>query len=598
MASSHFSAPASPVFTGENYGMWSIKMKAYLQAFDLWEVVESDKDPSPLRINPTVAQIKQHSEETVKKFKALSVLHASVSDVIFIRIMACTTAKEVWDKLKEEFQGSVRTRQMQVLNLKRDFEGLRMKDSEMLKEFTNRLLKVVNQIRILGEDLSDKRVVEKVLISLPERFEAKISSLEESRDLNQILLAELINALQATEQRRSFRQEEASESAFLANQKGKASMYNAAKKQGGGSNNKVKKDLNTIREGERKKYAQCSYCKKDNHLEKYCWFRPYVQCRVCKQLGHVEKVCKNKGKQAHQAQHIQLTDEAHQNEERLFVATCYSTICSKETWLVDSGCTQHMTHDANLFKCLDRSFVSKVKIGNGDFIEVQGKGDVAVETPTGTKLISNVLYVPEINQSLLSVAQMLENGFSLKFEDMSCIIYDQLGSEVLNVKMKEKSFSVEWSKKENNVFYAKSDEKSKLWHKRLGHFNYDSLNLMYIKQLVEDMPAVNKNQEVCEVCQLGKQQKLPFPSKNSWRASEKLQLIHTNVCGPISEPSLNGSRYFHLFIDDYSRMCWVYFLKQKSEVADVFSSFKAMVENQVKSSIKIIRSDNGTEYTA
>ena len=472
-----------------------------------------------------------------------------------------------------------------------------MKDSEVLKEFTDRLLKVVNQIRILGEDLSDKRVVEKVLISLPERFEAKISSLEESRDLNQISLAELINALQATEQRRSFRQEEAFESAFLANQKGKASMYNAAKKQGGGSNNKVKKDLNTIREGERKKYAQCSYCKKDNHLEKYCWFRPYVQCRVCKQLGHVEKVCKNKGKQTHQAQHIQLTDEAHQNEERLFVATCYSTICSKETWLVDSGCTQHMTHDANLFKCLDRSFVSKVKIGNGDFIEVQGKGDVVVETPTGTKLISNVLYVPEINQSLLSVAQMLENGFSLKFEDMSCIIYDQLGSEVLNVKMKDKSFSVEWSKKENNVFYAKSDEKSKLWHKRLGHFNYDSLKLMYIKQLVEDMPAVNKNQEVCEVCQLGKQQKLPFPSKNSWRASEKLQLIHTDVCGPISEASLNGSRYFLLFIDDYSRMWWVYFLKQKSEVADVFSSFKAMVENQAKSSIKIIRSDNGTEYT-
>ena len=161
-------------------------MKAYLQAFDLWEVVEADKDPSPLRANPTVAQIKQHSEETAKKFKALSALHAGVSDVIFIRIMACTTAKEVWDKLKEEFQGSVRTRQIQVLNLKRDFEGLRMKDSEVLKEFTDRLLKVVNQIRILGEDLSDRRVVEKVLISLPERFEAKISSLEESKDLNQI----------------------------------------------------------------------------------------------------------------------------------------------------------------------------------------------------------------------------------------------------------------------------------------------------------------------------------------------------------------------------------------------------------------------------
>ena len=73
-----------------------------------------------------------------------------------------------------------------------------MKDTELVKEFTNRLLKVVNQIRVLGEDLPDKRVVEKVLVSLPEKFEAKISLLEEVRDLDQISVSELINALQET----------------------------------------------------------------------------------------------------------------------------------------------------------------------------------------------------------------------------------------------------------------------------------------------------------------------------------------------------------------------------------------------------------------
>ena len=198
MASSHFSAISPPIFLGENYAMWSIKMKAYLQAFDLWEVTDSGGDPAPLRANPTVAQMKQHSEEVAKKYKALFAIHLSVSEVIFSRIMACTTAKEAWDKLKEEFQGSARTRQMQVLNLRREFETLRMKDTELVKEFTDRLLKVVNQIRVLGEDLPDKRVVEKVLVSLPEKFEAKISSLEEVRDLDQISVSELINALQET----------------------------------------------------------------------------------------------------------------------------------------------------------------------------------------------------------------------------------------------------------------------------------------------------------------------------------------------------------------------------------------------------------------
>ena len=74
--------------------MWSIKMKAYLHAFDLWGVVETGDGPTPLRANPTVAQMKQHSEEVAKKFKALSALHASVSDVMFTRIMACTTPKK------------------------------------------------------------------------------------------------------------------------------------------------------------------------------------------------------------------------------------------------------------------------------------------------------------------------------------------------------------------------------------------------------------------------------------------------------------------------------------------------------------------------
>ncbi|KAF2302363.1 hypothetical protein GH714_034947 [Hevea brasiliensis] len=125
-------------------------MKTYLKAFDLWNVVETGEDPPPLRANPTLAQIKNHNEESMKKFKALTCIQTVVSDSIFTRIMACETAKEAWDKLKEEFQGSERTIQMRVLNLRREFENLKMKDSDTIQEFTDRLLKVVNQIRMLG----------------------------------------------------------------------------------------------------------------------------------------------------------------------------------------------------------------------------------------------------------------------------------------------------------------------------------------------------------------------------------------------------------------------------------------------------------------
>ena len=166
-----FAPPPPPVFAGDNYHIWVVKMKTYLQALDLWSAVESDVEPAPLRANPTIAQIRQHGEERAKKHKAMACLQNGISDVIFTRIMACDSPKQAWDRLKEEFMGSDKTRQQQVINLRREFENLKMKESETIKQYSDRIMATVNNIRLLGEDFSDSRVVEKVITTLPERFE-------------------------------------------------------------------------------------------------------------------------------------------------------------------------------------------------------------------------------------------------------------------------------------------------------------------------------------------------------------------------------------------------------------------------------------------
>jgi len=135
-----------------------------------------------LQEDPTVAQIKNYNDEVITRLKAKTCIHSAVSDVVFTRIMSCETPKEAWNTLQEAFQVNERTQQMQVLNLRREFEMLRMKEAETIKKYFDRLLAVVNKIRLLREDLSDRRIIEKVLVSLLERFEAKISSLEDSRD--------------------------------------------------------------------------------------------------------------------------------------------------------------------------------------------------------------------------------------------------------------------------------------------------------------------------------------------------------------------------------------------------------------------------------
>ncbi|KHN17343.1 hypothetical protein glysoja_038997, partial [Glycine soja] len=108
--------------------------------------------------------------------------------------------------LRSEYQGCERTKGMQVLNLGREFEMQSMKETEKIKGYTDRLLGIANRVRLLGKDFPDERIVQKILVTIPEKYESKISALEESKDLSTITLGELINALQAQEQRRMLRQ--------------------------------------------------------------------------------------------------------------------------------------------------------------------------------------------------------------------------------------------------------------------------------------------------------------------------------------------------------------------------------------------------------
>ena len=146
-------------------------------------------------------------------------------------------------------------------------------------------------------------------------------------------------------------------------------------------------------------HPPCPYCKKTNHPQKRWLWSPDVRCHRCGQLRHVERICKFQQQQ----EEVKVPEDQSQES---------------------SGCTNHMTYDRELFTELDEAIFSKVKIENGAYIEVKGKGIVAIEGHTGLKLISDVLYVPEISQNLLSVPQLLEKGYKVLFEDKNCMIKD------------------------------------------------------------------------------------------------------------------------------------------------------------------------------
>lgn len=313
MSSSSFSL-SPPTLTGENYPVWAVKMKAYLRGLGVWQYVEENRPVPPLGANPTLNQTHQHEEEASKAPRSLSHIHAAVSDTIFTRIMDRDTPNEVWDRLKDQFAGNERTKRMQVLNLKREFEVERMQEAESIKDYTDRLLRIVNKLRLLGEKLEDTRVVEKVLVRLPERFESKISSLEDSRDLSEITISELIHALQAQEVQRSLRNDGTPEGAFAVSQRfPRQSTLDLKEAKKGKNKGTSYRQFVTDGRADTKKgeIKACPHCKRSGHAPRWCWYRPEAWCKVCDELGHTANVCKKKREKKAQVAQAAEGEEKH-----------------------------------------------------------------------------------------------------------------------------------------------------------------------------------------------------------------------------------------------------------------------------------------------
>ncbi|KAL1369100.1 hypothetical protein AAHE18_02G171200 [Arachis hypogaea] len=160
---------APPILDGSNYHVWQVRMKAFLEGADLWEAVEDDYVVLPLVANPTANQQKLYKERVTRKAKARSSLYAAVIPIIFNRIM--------------KYEGNKKIKGMKAMNLKRELERVQMKKNESVQEFADKLLDLTNKLALLGTDLGEERLVEKLLCFVPERFEATIASLENTREI-------------------------------------------------------------------------------------------------------------------------------------------------------------------------------------------------------------------------------------------------------------------------------------------------------------------------------------------------------------------------------------------------------------------------------
>jgi hypothetical protein len=202
----------------------------------------------------------------------------------------------------------------------------------------------------------------------------------------------------------------------------------------------------------------------------------------------------------------------------------------KVKWVVDSGCSKHMTGRKQLFVELDEGKEGTFTFGNDQSARIVGRGTVCLNNRK--IMVENVLLVEEMDHNLLSVSQTCDKGLFIIFDSKGCQIRDIKSNKLVGTTTRTSS-NIYILDEEKEKCYLGSEDESWLWHKRLGHINVENLIQLNRKKAIRDLPVIkNLSSSVCKQCQHGKQTRVKFKTKEH-STTKPLEIVHADVCGPM-----------------------------------------------------------------
>ncbi|GKA63861.1 retrovirus-related pol polyprotein from transposon TNT 1-94 [Tanacetum coccineum] len=266
-------------------------------------------------------------------------------------------------------------------------------------------------------------------------------------------------------------------------------------------------------------------------------------------------------------------------------------------WYLDSGCSKHMTGDRSQLTNFVSKFLGTVKFGNDQVAKIMGFGDYQI----GNVTISRVYYVEGLGHNLFSVGQFCDSNLEVAFRQHTCFIRNLEGVDLLTGSRGDNLYTLSLGNMMASspicLLSKASKTKSWLWHRRLSHLNFGSINHLARHGLVRGLPKLKfEKDHLCSACALGKSSKKPHKPKSEDTNQEKLYLLHMDLCGPMRVASVNGKKYILVIVDDYSRFTWVKCLRSKDEAPAFIINFLKMIQVRLKETVCRIRTDNGTEF--
>lgn len=565
-------------FDGTNFDNWKYRLEICLNEKGLLQYIQE-------KLADILSSTEAADRDKVKKEEksCISVIVQCVHDSQLEYIRDKTTAKEMFDGLKAVFERKSIAGQ---LLLRKRLLTMKMNEGTDIGDHFLEFDKTVRELKSTGATIEEMDVICHLLLTLPRSYDNLITAIEtmNSKDLTLVFV--------------------------------KSRLLDEHRKRGNGGSSG-----------------------KSNESHAMQARNPDIVCYGCGKKGHIKSMCKKAKKKDGKSESANATSSTkdeniglcaiQSDDEIAHAKACVGTAnltahrsmnkhaqkqnnrndkTTQIKFILDSGATEHMVNGDFKRYFTELTSIDALNISvakRNESMTAKFRGILKVRTLHGnckTATISNILVIDDLKCNLMSINALVERGFSVNFRK-TCA-YIMLDGKLQFVAQKKGRLYEAVFQLEDNFAGITNGENDattqRLFHYRMGHLNAFDMHKLISRQMVPGLKPtkIDTNARFCESCVYGKQTKTSFPPNRHSRSNRMLELIHTDVCGPMSELAWDGSRYFVTFTDDHSRMSMVYCIERKSEVLDKFKMFVSMAEAQHGCKVSKVRADNGGEYTS